>query len=373
VLRRVVGGVGFLGAAVALLLAPARAAPAPLGRADALLPPEIVVTITGQLGSNAWYRSNVTVDWQVTGETSSSGCDTVTLAADTAGTKLTCTAESNGDETTKSVTIKVDKTPPTASAAADRPPDANGWYNQPLTVSSSGADAMSGLGSCSSTAYAGPDDASASVAGSCQDAAGNTKATSLAFRYDATAPKLRYLKTRPRDHAVQLEWTNSGDMRVVNVVRTPGRNGAAQSLVFSGLAHRFRDRRVTVGRAYAYRVSGLDRANNVAERVVTAVATGALLRPAPGKELARNARPKLLWADVKGASYYNVQLYRNGKILSVWPVRHSFQLRREWRYKGRRYRLGPGVYRWFVWPGFGRIAAASYGRLVGQSTFVVSD
>jgi hypothetical protein len=30
------------------------------------------------------------------------------------------------------------------------------------------------------------------------------------------------------------------------------------------------------------------------------------------------------------------------------------------------------VYRWYVWPGFGRISAARYGRLLGSSTFVVA-
>jgi hypothetical protein len=366
-----VGGVAVLGAVLGLLLFPARVSPALLG-ADAALPPEITVTITGTAGLNGWYRSNVTVDWEVTGETSSTGCDTVTLAADTAGTKLTCSAENNGDETTKSVTIKLDKTAPVAAAAADRLPDANGWYNQPVTVTSSGTDAMSGLASCSSVQYAGPDDATAAVAGSCGDNAGNTAQTSFAFKYDATAPRLRYLRTRPRDHAVQLEWTKSSDTRIVEVVRTPGRGGAAQTVVFRGLAGAFRDRRITVGRAYVYTVTGLDRARNAITRTVQAVATGSLLQPAPGKVVAAGARPTLLWVDVKRASYYNVQLYRNGKILSVWPARHSFHLRKTWRYKGHRYTLKPGVYQWFVWPGFGRVSSASYGRLLGRSRFVVS-
>ena len=103
-------------------------------------PPEITVTITGAVGLNGWYTSNVTVDWQVDGETSSSGCDTVTLSADTPGTTITCTAANGGDQTIKSVTIKLDKTAPSAGAAAERPPDSNGWYTQPLTVSSSGQD-----------------------------------------------------------------------------------------------------------------------------------------------------------------------------------------------------------------------------------------
>ena len=63
-------------------------------------PPEITVTTSGTLGLNGWYRSNVTVNWQVEGENSSTGCDTRTLSADTPGTRITCMAESaDGDQT----------------------------------------------------------------------------------------------------------------------------------------------------------------------------------------------------------------------------------------------------------------------------------
>ena len=79
-----------------------------------------------------------------------------------------------------------------------------------------------------------------------------------------------------------------------------------------------------------------------------------------------------MWAPAKNATYYNVQLIRNGrKILSAWPVRPSYRLRRTWSYQGRRFRLRPGTYRWYVWPGLGRISAGDYSRQLGSSTFVV--
>jgi len=364
------------GLVVVCLLAGLAAAPragATLAAPSAVAaPPEITVTITGTPGLNGWYVSNVTVDWQVEGETSSSGCDTVTLGADTPGTKLTCSAESGGDQTIKSVTIKLDKTPPAAVATADRLPDANGWYNQPLTVSSAATDLTAGVASCSSAPYSGPDNASAIVIGSCDDNAGNSAGTVLAFKYDATAPSLTALRTSPANRAVDILWSKSADTRVVEVARAPGRNGAAESIVFRGLASRYRDKRLVVGRKYHYRVTGFDQARNTSERVVDVVATGPLLRPRPGRMIAPGERPRLAWVAVKRASYYNVQLYRKHKILSVWPARPSFQLGRTWVYRGHRYRLRPGVYRWYVWPGFGRVSAARYGRLLGRSTFVVS-
>ena len=82
--------------------------------------------------------------------------------------------------------------------------------------------------------------------------------------------------------------------------------------------------------------------------------------------------PVLVWARVRRATYYNVQLYRAGrKILSAWPVAHRLRLRRTWRYHSRRYRLVPARYRWYVWPGYGSRSRARYGRLLGTSYFRV--
>ena len=79
----------------------------------------------------------------------------------------------------------------------------------------------------------------------------------------------------------------------------------------------------------------------------------------------------LSWTPVPGATYYNVQLLHHGKVLSVWPTPASLELRRTWRFDGHRYRLKPGKYRWFVWPGFGRRRAGHYGHMIGSGTFVV--
>jgi hypothetical protein len=83
------------------------------------------------------------------------------------------------------------------------------------------------------------------------------------------------------------------------------------------------------------------------------------------------APPKLTWRSDKKATYYNVQVWRRGRIFSAWPTRNSIKLTRTWTYHGRRYRLSPGRYRWYVWPGYGRHAQKNFGRLIGSSTFVV--
>jgi hypothetical protein len=172
------------------------------------------------------------------------------------------------------------------------------------------------------------------------------------------------------NRSAQVAWRKSTDTRVVEVLRAPGRKGQGETVVYRGSETGFRDTGLLVGRKYEYRVAGVDEAANRAEHKVNLIATGPLLSPVPGERV--TSPPKLVWTAVKGAGYYNLQLFRGRKVLSAWPVRSGFQLRRTWVYNGRRYRLRPGVYRWYVWPGRGRISANRYGRLLGSSTFVVA-
>jgi hypothetical protein len=96
----------------------------------------------------------------------------------------------------------------------------------------------------------------------------------------------------------------------------------------------------------------------------------ALYSPADGAVV--SAPPLLAWRAVRRATYYNIQVYRNGhKILSAWPSRPRFQLHNSWTRRGRRMILTSGTYVWLVWPGFGDLARAQYGRRLVRSTFRV--
>jgi hypothetical protein len=91
--------------------------------------------------------------------------------------------------------------------------------------------------------------------------------------------------------------------------------------------------------------------------------------PAPGAVV--KAPPRLAWTRVAKATYYNVQVWRKGRIFSSWPKGTSIKLKRTWIYDGRRYRLTPGKYRWYVWPGLGARMGKKFGPLLGSSSFVV--
>jgi hypothetical protein len=67
-----------------------------------------------------------------------------------------------------------------------------------------------------------------------------------------------------------------------------------------------------------------------------------------------------------------MQLWRSGrKILSVWPSSSAYRLQATWRFAGKRYSLGRGQYRIYVWPGFGAKSAVDYGPLLGWTSFTV--
>jgi hypothetical protein len=81
------------------------------------------------------------------------------------------------------------------------------------------------------------------------------------------------------------------------------------------------------------------------------------------------ALPPLLRRGTSRAAFV---LVRGRRVFSAWPLRARLKLPRAWTYHGRRYKLRPGTYRWYVWPGRGRLAAGRYGKLLGASSFVVS-
>src|SRR5262245_814893 len=88
-------------------------------------PPVITPSVTGTLGSNGWYVSNVTVSWVVQDPESpifaTVGCDPVSVTTDTTGTTFTCQATSAGGTSSASVVVKRDVTAPTVTCPSPAP------------------------------------------------------------------------------------------------------------------------------------------------------------------------------------------------------------------------------------------------------------
>jgi hypothetical protein len=188
---------------------------------------------------------------------------------------------------------------------------------------------------------------------------------SFGFNYDATAPSLAGVQVEASSHLATVRWSPLPSWEVVTIRRSPG-----DRIVFQGSGSSFTDRTVLNGVLYVYVVVVSDPAGHTDSESVNAAPKGPLRAPA---EKARVSAPPLLrWIAVRKASFYNVQVFRNGrKILSVWPVRTRYRLRRTWVWNGRRRTLVPGTYRWFVWPAYRRKGKILYGKSLGHSDFVV--
>ena len=224
------------------------------------------------------------------------------------------------------------------------------------------------------------------------DAAGNVGAASATIELRAPVPgqptppatppaarippaNVAALRARPLDGAVQLEWRGAANASRYVVTRSD--RAGATSVAYDGRATTFVDRGLANGEEYRYVVVTYDAAGlrSVGVAVVAVPAPQVLSTPRHGAAVSRP--PLLTWRRVPGATYYNAQLLRiaadgsSTKVLSVWPVKNRFQLRRTWRYAGKTQRLAAGTYEWFVWAGLGSRAAEKYSPLLGWSRFAV--
>jgi hypothetical protein len=346
----------------------------------AAAPPTITYSIDGIAGMNGWYRgsvhgNNVVLHWVVTGATGiDPSCLTIeTIPGPTTGTTRSCTAW-NADGSTTRVTnppIKIDATPPTGvGLRMARAPDHSGWYNHAVAVTWSGRDATSGIATCSSLNYAGPDGVGVVVRGRCVDKAGNAIYTGIAINYDATPPALSGVSVGSTAKANVVRWASSSPADKI-VVRRTARANTRHVLVFQGSASRFADKRVQPGVEYLYTLRAFDQAGNASGEVTT-VGRPKVLTLQKMPYVPRAApKPILQWGAVPRATYYNVQLFRGRKrILAAWPQTHRFAVPAAWKWDGRSFRLGPGHYHWYVWAGFGLRSFADY-RTVGSAQFIV--
>jgi hypothetical protein len=328
-----------------------------------------------------WYVSDVWVNWKLTNinGTLTSACNPVVhVTAETTGQQLTCSATDDSGTTSRTTSpIRIDLTPPVVAVGPDRAADVSGFYNHPLTVTWSGTDKTSGIASCTSLPYGGPDGSSLSLGGTCTDKAGNVSApVPFGFNYDATPPALANLAANAEDRSVILSWQSAGATRIT-VTRIAGGARAAQvEVVYDGTGSNFTDTGLTNGARYTYTVRAVDAAANAATASINvtpsaAAASQPLLSPPPQAKVKRP--PLLRWRPVWKASYYNLQIFRKGKkILSVWPRKAHYQLRSEWRYRGHKQRLGKATYRWYIWPGYGRRNQHRYGKLLGRRSFTIT-
>ncbi|HXV57935.1 MAG TPA: HYR domain-containing protein [Gaiellaceae bacterium] len=219
-------------------------------------------------------------------------------------------------------------------------------------------------------AYSGLVDGSYLFTVQVTNAIGNRRQASYAWTVDLTAPApVAGFAARAGNRVVRLSWAKPADADYDRVRIWRKRAGSTwRRLADRVTAGSFADRAVANHVSYRYRVATLDAAGNVATPVEAGARPSPILAPAWGAVV--HAPPLVDWTSVRRATYYNMQVWRDGrKILSVWPLRSRYRLRSTWTFRGKRYSLAEGRTTVYVWPGFGSKAAVRYGGLLGWTTF----
>lgn len=195
-------------------------------------PPSTNVLLIGDKGQEDWYRSDVNVTLDPTDNPGGLGIDYTMIKIDGADWEIytdPIIISSEGHhkiqfysadldenmEDFKSAEFDIDKTPPVINQITpDRSPDFSEWYNHSLTITFSGTDPLSGIDSCSSINYDGPDRVDAEIEGNCQDKAGNTTKERINFKYDSTKPDISATGTTSQGIYTQNSWVNQ-DVTVI--------------------------------------------------------------------------------------------------------------------------------------------------------------
>ena len=194
-------------------------------------PPTITAAATTQPnGTNDWYTHDVTVHFTCTDGGSgiaSGACPPDQIMSDE-GSAVSSTARTVTDQAGKVsaesnvVTVKIDKTPPTISAAATESPNGNnGWYTHDVTVHFTCDDTVSGIaanGCPADEILVTEGDAVSSTAQAATDAAGNVSSLSnvVTVKIDKTPPTITAEATMPPNgtngwytHDVTVQFTCS--------------------------------------------------------------------------------------------------------------------------------------------------------------------
>jgi hypothetical protein len=179
------------------------------------VPPTTAAALSPQPNGAGWNNTNVTVTLNATdNEPGGTGVKQITYSA--AGAQNIGSTVANGASTSfaigtegittitffgtdnagnvegaKTVTIQLDKTPPTIIPVRTPAPNANGWNNTNVTTSFVCADSLSGLapGSPPAPTVLSAEGAGQSVSGTCTDVAGNSATSTVSgINIDKTPP-----------------------------------------------------------------------------------------------------------------------------------------------------------------------------------------
>ncbi len=343
-------------------------------------PADMAIAATSSKGATVSYTTPTATD--IVDGTDSVACAPGSGSLFPAGsTTVTCTAkDKNGNSASTTFQVVVNAIPAfTADPGTVKHAEAGTAAVAVKYVVPTATDPVDGKLKVTCTPKTGAKFRFGQTTVTCSATSSTRTTTSTSFVVEVTdklaPPPISRLNARATSHSLLIRWAvpGSADVSEVVLTRRPGLNGAASSVIYRGRGSSFVDSQVKVGVHYMYSVVTVssDARRSAKVRTSAALPLPPLYAPADGSAL--SLAPLLRWLPSRRATYYNVQLWFNGKeILSAWPRTPKLRLHRSWSYGGARHTLVPGTYQWYVWPGLGPISAARYGHQLGEAQFTVS-
>jgi RHS repeat-associated protein len=156
-------------------------------------PPVITAAAEPMPNPAGWNNSDVTVTFACSDALSGVALcpSAMTVTTEGANQSISGTTTDNaGNVATASVTLKIDKTPPTITAASTPAANSAGWNNSDVNVAFTCNDALSGVTSCPSARVVSVDGANQIISGTATDVAGNSASATAIVNLDKTPPVL---------------------------------------------------------------------------------------------------------------------------------------------------------------------------------------
>lgn len=153
--------------------------------------PTIVATATPGPNANGWNNTDVTVSFDCQDFTSGIASCTIpiTISLEGAGQIISGTAvDFAGNIATTSITLKIDKTPPTITGTGLPAANAAVWNNTDVTVTFVCTDLLSGIAECPGPFLLTLEGANQIVAATSRDQADNEASGSISINIDKTQP-----------------------------------------------------------------------------------------------------------------------------------------------------------------------------------------
>jgi Big-like domain-containing protein len=244
-----------------------------------LTKPVTTASITGTLGNNGWYKapgpavltltatdnlSGVAVtNYTVNGGATQTYTGPVTFLDGKYTVLYWSTDRAGNVEAQKSISFKVDETPPTEIETLSPTPDSYGWNNTSVTVSFTCSDAMSGLATaCPASVSLTLEGAKQVVSGTVSDNAGNSTTVSKAVNIDETRPSTTSSISGTMGNS---GWYKAGSPVVLTLTATDNLSGVAFTTwnINSGSNQTYSGSITFTDGTYTVNFWSTDKANNV--------------------------------------------------------------------------------------------------------------